>query len=112
MMKVKPCGTQLLIKLEEVKELSEGGIAMRTLTEQKREEAGQNMGRVLAFGPFVHADWEGFDSDKPVDKAKQWGYELGDLVFFSRYDGIMPNIPGYENHRLINSNCILGMAGE
>jgi len=112
MLKVKPCGTQLLIKLEEVKELSEGGIAMRTQTEQKREEAGQNMGRVLALGPFVHADWEGFDSDKPSDKANQWGYELGDLVFFGRYDGITPNIPGYENHRLINSNCILGSAGE
>ncbi len=112
MLKIKPCGSQLLIKLEEVQELSEGGIAMRTQTEQKREEDGQNQGRVLAFGPFIHADWDGFDSDKPADKARQWGYELGDLVFFSRYDGVTPNIPGYENHRLINSNCILGSAGE
>ncbi len=111
-MKVKPCGAQLLVQLEEVKEVSEGGIIRHSQTEQKREEEGQNMGRVLAIGPFVHADWEGFDSDDPSGKAKQWGYELGDLVFFNRYDGVKPNIPGYENHRLIHSNCILGSAGE
>ncbi len=67
-MKVKPCGTQLLIKLEEVKELSDGGIVMRSKTEHKREEDGRNMGRVLALGPLAHADWDGFDSDKPAKK--------------------------------------------
>ena len=112
MIKVRPSGKQMLIKLEEVKELSEGGIIRHSQTEHKREEEGQNQGRVLAIGPFVHADWEGFESNVPADKARQWGYELGDLVFFSRYDGVTPSIPGYENHRLINSNCILGTAGE
>ena len=111
-MKVKPCGAQLLIKLEEVKELSDGGIIKHSQTEHKREEDGQNQGRVLAIGPFVHADWEGFDSDNPADKAKQWGYEVGDLVIFSRYDGDTPDVPGYETHRLINSNCIKGVVGE
>lgn len=111
-MMIKPCGTQVLIKLEEVKEMSEGGIVMQTPEQKKKEEHGQNMGRLLAIGPLVHADWDGFESENSEGKAKQWGYELGDLVLFRRYDGVEYELPGLKNHRLLPSNCILGKVEE
>ena len=109
---IKPCGSQILVKLEEVQELSEGGIVIHTNESLDREEKGQNKGRVVALGPFVHADWEGFDSDKPADKAKAWGYDVGDIVLFSRYDGTEYELPGCENLVLMNASCIKGMYQE
>jgi len=47
-------------------------------------------------------------NDTSSGKAKEWGYEVGDLVLFNRYDGVAHDLPNYENYRLIPSNCILG----
>ena len=112
-MKIKPCGAHLLIQLEEVKETNDGSIIIKhTKTQQEREQEGKNMGRVVALGPFLHADWDGFKSDDPKEKAKEWGYELGDLVCFARYDGIKYDLPNCENYRLIHSSSILGKVEE
>jgi len=93
-MNVTPCGMQILVKLDEVQEMSEGGVIQHTQTEMEREQNGRN--------------WEDMTSDTSSGKAKEWGYEVGDLVLFNRYDGVSHDLPNYENYRLIPSNCILG----
>ncbi len=107
-MNVTPCGMQVLVKLDEVNEMSKGGIIQHTQNEIEREQNGKNMGRVIKIGPFVHADWEDMTNDTSSGKAKEWGYEVGDLVLFNRYDGVAHDLPNYENYRLIPSNCIIG----
>ena len=109
-MKIKPCGSQILVKLEEVSETSDGGIHLYSGNGLEREEKGQNKGHVIALGPLVHADWDGFDDNTPAGKARSWGYAIGDLVLFNRYDGVEHEVKGCDGYRLINSNCILGIA--
>ena len=106
-MNVTPCGMQVLIQLEEINEMSDGGIVQYSKSEQEREQNGQKMGRVIKLGPLVHSDWD-MDSANPDGKAEEWGYQKGDLVLFNRYDGIEHDLPNYDNYRLIPSNCILG----
>lgn len=109
-MKIKPCGAQVLVKLQDVQMASEGGIIMYSQNEHEREEKGQNKGVVIALGPLVHSDWQDFPDNTPAGKARAWGYEVGDMVLFNRYDGVEYELPECDGYRLINSNCILGKA--
>jgi co-chaperonin GroES (HSP10) len=101
----------VLIKREEVQELTDGGILLPEDI-REREEKGENKGRVIALGPFAHADWEGFETNTPEGKAKAWGYEVGDLVLFSRYDGTEYELPDCEGLVLMNASLILGKVEE
>ena len=109
-MKIKPCGAQVLVKLQAVEMATASGIIMYSPDEHEREEKAQNKGVVMALGPLVHADWEGFSDSTPAGKARAWGYEVGDMVLFNRYDGVEYELPECDGLRLINSNCILGKA--
>ncbi len=104
-MKVKPVGNQLLVELENVEEVSDGGIIL-SQKEVKREQDGQDIGEIIAFGPLVYFDWEDM-GETAEERAESWGVKIGDKVIFHRYDGNTPRIEGYENHRLIGSNCII-----
>jgi len=111
-MVIKPCGSQILVKREEVKQETESGIIQFTDDALEREEKGQNKGRVISLGPFVLADWDGFKDNTPEGKVKSWGFEVGDLVLFSRYDGVEYELPECEGLVLMSASCILGKVEE
>ena len=111
-MMIKPCGNQVLIKREEVELMTESGIIKRSLSEQQKEEKGQNQGRVISLGSLVHDDYQDFKDPTPEGKAKFWGYEIGDLVLFTRYDGAEYELPDCEGLVLMSAGCILGKVEE
>jgi co-chaperonin GroES (HSP10) len=104
---VIPTGTKILVRLDEVEEVSAGGIVMATATERNREQIGQDVGVVELFGPMAFLEWENM-GDTPEERAATFGIKIGDKVLFDRYEGKAPRVLGYENHRLINGICIHG----
>ncbi len=102
-MKIKPCGFQVLIEMEDVEEKSEGGIIMQTMNEQEREQRGHDVGRIVAFGPVAYQGFSGCDG--PED----WHPDLkeGALVEFRRYDGKIPRHDLDMKYRVVNDSDIL-----
>lgn len=109
-MEVKPIGNRILVELEKVEQtVGEGALAgfqLQSDNEQKREQDGQDMGKIVSFGPLAFV--EDFDGGTAESRAKAYGVEVGDVVMFHRYDGERPRVDGYKNHRLISSNCLIG----
>ena len=79
---IRPNGHYVLVEDEPIEEISAGGIVLATATERRREETGQDYGRVRAFGPIAFKDVKGCQG--PED----WGVKIGDLVEYTgRYEG-------------------------
>lgn len=74
---IRPCGHRLLIKPDEVKEKTKGGIilAQSTLTQDKN---AQERGTVLAIGSTC---WDTFGDGSPWCK-------VGQVVFYPKYSGM------------------------
>ena len=104
-MKYRPCGYRVLIKMDSVdKEITEGalkGFKLGSDDEQKKEEHGHCIGRIVSFGPTAFKGYAGCES--PED----WGAKVGDLVEFNRYDGKIPLGDTNEEYRIINDCDIL-----
>lgn len=79
---IMPTGHYVLVEDEPVEQVSESGVVIVTAVEHKREQKGQDIGRIVAFGPLAFKDVKGCDG--PAD----WGVSQGDLVEYSgRYEG-------------------------
>ena len=102
----KPCGYYVLVKMDEVEEKSEGGIILATASGLKREQGGQCIGTVVAFGPAAYKGFEGCTS--PDD----WGVKIGDKFETNRYAGKPVMREGYENYRLITDAEIIATIRE
>lgn len=86
-MKLRPTGYYVLVQQEEVEKISEGGIILGSSAENKRDQAGHDVVRVLAFGPTCFTGFRGVnDESKLVDRCCQYGVKIGDLVQIARYD--------------------------
>ena len=106
-MKLHPKGLQVLVKLDKVEEVSDGGIIMPTdLVE--REQNGQFLGVVEEFGLFAFSDWEGL-GENLEERCENYDIKIGDTVLFRRYDGVGAPLDEFKDHRLIPSNCILAV---
>ena len=57
---IRPIGDQVLIKIEEVEQVTKSGIQLMTDKELDRLELGQTEGTVIAVGPKVFEPGEGF----------------------------------------------------
>ena len=97
-----PFGHYVLIKIPEVNDTSEGGIILHTNTQGKREQAGMEVGEVVAFGPTVYTGWAGFSG------ADEWGIAIGDTVEFKKYEGKQCFIEGYEQFHFIPDSLLIG----
>ncbi len=79
---IRPTGHYVLVEDQPVEKVSQGGIVLFTASEHAREQAGQDVGRILAFGPIAFKDVKGCAG--PED----WGVAVGDLVEYTgRYEG-------------------------
>lgn len=90
---IHPQGDRILIKPEEVEEVSEGGII---IIDEAREKYGmaQVFGRLVSVGPDAWSDYQG-----PFA-------EVGDRVMFAKYGGLQVVGKDGEMYRLSNDTDI------
>lgn len=83
---IKPCGTNILLKIKKHSEVSEGGIILNS-SEVNKEQAIEQLGEVVAIGPCAYIGWKGCEeADDSTEAAMIWGFEIGDQVEFKKYD--------------------------
>lgn len=108
---VRPAGHYILIEIETVShEVTEGalsGFKLRSDDEQKREQMGHDIGTVLGIGPLAYVGFDGCEGATAEERAKSWGFEVGDKVEFARYEGKVLEHPDYPNHRIIPDDKVL-----
>ena len=98
-----PLGHYMLLRLEDYDNVSEGGIILGSKTQEKREQAGVEVGTVMAIGPTAYTGFSGFEGNE------EWGVEVGDIVEFKRYEGKPCLIEGYELFHFIPDSLIIGV---
>lgn len=103
-----PNGYNVLIKIHDVEEVSDGGIILNTKSEGKREQGGHDIGTVVAFGPTSFMAYEGCDGDTAEERAAKWGVRTGDIVQIERYQGKLLDCSGFENYRVVTDNYLMG----
>lgn len=103
-----PNGYNVLLKIEEVDEISDGGIILGTAAENKREQGGHDIGKIVAFGPTSFLAYEGCEGDTVEERAAGWGVHIGDTVQIERYQGKLLDCSGFENYRVVTDNYLMG----
>lgn len=97
-----PFGHYVLLKLTKYDNVSKGGIVLGTVTQEKREQDGQEVGEVMEFGPTAYMGFSGFEG------PEAWGIKIGDIVEFKRYEGKKCELPGYELFHYIPDSLLIG----
>ena len=91
---LQPEGVKLLVKLEEIKEQSEGGIYLAP-TAREEEQYATVRGEVVAIGPRVDVKFDG----GPL--------EVGDTVIFAKYGGNVIEDKSLDGiHRILNDEDV------
>ena len=98
----KPTGYYVLVEMEEVKKETDWGFRIQTLEQEKKEQKGQCIGVIHAFGPTAYKGFAGCEETGPDG----WGVKIGDRFETHRYAGREVNMEGYENFRLILDSTI------
>ena len=93
---INPVGWRVLIKPQEVKEISKGGIILTTETSKEREQLGNTTGIVIAMGDQCYAD-----------ESTPW-CKVGDKVIFAKYAGLLYKGKDGFDYRMINDKDITG----
>ena len=128
---MKPLGYYVLIEVEVVEEVSEGGIILSKDVTGK-EQAVMQKGWIRGIGPTAWAGYPGCEKTRPVKGGpwkdvqatedvpphECWGVQVGDKVSFEKYAGQRGDdidVEGYENFRLVPDskiNSLLEREGE
>lgn len=98
-MKIKPVEYKVLIKPEKIEAKTQGGLYLPEQT-QSKEQMAQVKGKIIAIGGNAFDDWSG---DKP---------KVGDIVYYSKYAGMIMNDPDFEGYSLINDKDIVAIIGD
>jgi len=93
---INPVGWRVLIKPQEVKEMSEGGIILTTEVSKNREQMGNTTGIVISMGDDCYAD-------EPAPWCK-----VGDKVIFAKYAGLLYRGKDGKQYRMVNDKDITG----
>lgn len=109
----RPLGFYVLIEMQEVQEVSDGGIVLAI--DKKREQDAVDIGVVKAIGPIAFCGLDGCDPNRyppshPYHKAAPheiWGVKVGDKVEYRRYEGKLSNAG--KNLRYIPDTQIIGV---
>ena len=96
---IKPAGHRVLVKPDEIEEVTEGGIILAQ-TDKSRKEDAQQSGTLVQVGPTA---WKAFDEGEP------WA-NVGDKVLFAKYGGYSVDLDG-ELHRIMNDEDITAVVG-
>jgi len=102
---LKPCGKIVLVKIEDVKLFSVGGIELAPQT-VSQERAKKCQATIIEFGPKAfHGYIEGVECNGPDD----WGVKIGDKIEFRRAFGEVPYSDETELYKIIEDKDILGV---
>ena len=93
---INPVGWRVLIKPQEVREVSEGGIILTTEVTKDREQIPNTTGVVVAMGSQCYAD-----------EPAPW-CAIGDKVIFAKYAGLLYLGKDGFKYRMINDKDITG----
>jgi len=93
---INPAGWRVLIKPQEVKKVSKGGIILTTEASESREQMGNTTGIVVAMGDQCYAD-----------EPAPW-CNVGDKVIFAKYAGLLYTGKDGAHYRMINDKDITG----
>ena len=96
---IKAAGHRIVVKLDPVEEVTEGGIVLARGQDKRRWEVGQESGVVVDLGPTA------FDGTAISDNR----VKVGTRVHFKRYDGIMVETRD-EKYRIINDDSIFAIS--
>ena len=96
----KPVGFYVQVKMEKFENKTASGIILATPEEEKREQAGQCIGKIVEFGPTAYKGFAGCDG--PDD----WGVKVGDRFETTRYAGSSVMAEGYADYRLLSDSEI------
>lgn len=94
-LKGRPAGPRVLVKLEEVKEKTESGIYLTTGSTKEREQVGTERAVVMKVGRTA---FQAFDDGLP------WCKE-GDTVLIAKYSG-QAHKDGDDYYRIVNDEDI------
>lgn len=107
----KPTGYYVLVEMERFENKTKSGIIIATPEQSKKEQKGQCIGVIHAFGPTCYKGFAGCEETGPDG----WGVKIGDRFETHRYAGREVNKEGYENFRLIldsEIDCIIDEVNE
>lgn len=93
---INPVGWRVLIKPQEVKEVSQGGIILTTEKSKEREQMANTTGIVVSMGDQCYAD-------EPAPWCK-----VGDKVIFAKYAGLLYLGKDGQGYRMVNDKDITG----
>ncbi len=109
---IKPLGYNVLVEMEEVKDVSKGGIFMGDV---ERDQSVVDIGYVRAIGNIAFAGFAGCDpSTYPTNSIfhsmqphQIWGINVGDKVEYHHLEGQTSRTKGYERFRVIPDSQII-----
>ena len=93
---INPVGWRVLIKPQEIKEVSDSGIILTTEVNKEREQMGNTTGVVVAMGEQCFAD-----------EPSPW-CKIGDKVIFAKYAGLLYKGKDDTHYRMINDKDVTG----
>ena len=93
---INPAGWRVLVKPQEIKKVSKGGILLTTETTAEREQMGNTTGIVVAMGDQCYKD-----------VSEPW-CKVGDKIIFAKYAGLLYLGKDGQNYRLINDSDVTG----
>ena len=110
-MKIRPLGFYILIEVDKVENISEGGIVLPDSLINKEQSACE-FGTIVAIGPTAFAGMPGCEYDpdnkRKIWGAEAWGLKIGDRVEYRRYEGKVSSVEGEENMRYVPDTQIIG----
>ena len=101
---MKPLGYYVLVEIEDIEEVSPGGIVMPTGLTTKEQLVDQT-GIVRDIGPLAWAGYAGCDVEGKTP-AECWGVQIGDKVHFEKYAG---DLDDDDPFRLMPDSKIIGL---
>lgn len=102
---IKPLGFYVLIEMDVVENISEGGIILGNV---EREQAACEFGTIADIGPTAYSGFPGCEDGG----SEAWGVKIGDRVEYRRYEGKRSSIPEMENYRYIPDSHIIGVIND
>ncbi len=105
-MKIKALGFNVIVEMEVVEEVSEGGIVLPSDLIAKEQDA-TDVGYIRDIGPTAWDGYPGCDKEGKTP-AECWGIEIGMKVEYRRFEGKKSAHPDYPNHRYIPDSHIIG----
>jgi len=93
---INPVGWRILVKPQEIKEMSESGIVITSGKYKEREQMANTTGIVIAMGKECFAD-----------EPAPW-CNIGDKIIFAKYAGLLYLGKDGSEYRMINDKDVTG----